>query len=85
MHTHRTTLNIDAELLREAEESRRGMTRTAVIEEALRAMIARDAAERLAALGGTAADAEAPRRRCTPGAGAAQEEAAPRLGGYARR
>lgn len=63
MHTHRTTLNLDADLLAEAERPRMGMTRTAIIEEALRALIARDAAERLAALGGSAPDARAPRRR----------------------
>lgn len=63
MHTHRTTLNLNVELLEAAEHSRPGLTRTAVIEEALRALIARDAAERLAALGGVAPRARAPRRR----------------------
>ncbi|MCK6531092.1 type II toxin-antitoxin system VapB family antitoxin [Myxococcota bacterium] len=63
MRRRRTTLDLDAELLAEAERNRKGMTRTATIEEALRALIARDAAERLAALGGSARDARAPRRR----------------------
>jgi len=63
MQTHRTTLNLDSELLALAERNRPGQTRTAVIEEALRALVARDAAERLAALGGTAPEARAPRRR----------------------
>lgn len=41
------------------------MTKTKVIEEALKALIARDAALALAALGGSAPAARAPRR--TPG------------------
>lgn len=63
MHTLRTTLNLNAELLALAERERPGLTRAAVIEEALRALVARDAAERLAALGGAAPRARAPRRR----------------------
>ena len=65
MHTQRTTLNLDATLLEEAQRPRKQLTRTAVIEEALRALIARDAAECLAALGGSAPGAEPPRRRRT--------------------
>jgi Arc/MetJ family transcription regulator len=63
MHIHRTTLNLDAQLLAEAQRPRPDMTRTAVIEAALRALIAQDAAERLAQLGGSATSATAPRRR----------------------
>jgi hypothetical protein len=58
MQTIRTTLNLDRELLEEAAQLRPGLTRTAVIEEALRALVAR----RLAALGGTAPDAAGPPR-----------------------
>ena len=63
MHTTRTTLNIDLELLDEARRRFPTSTRTALIEEALRALIAREAAEALARLGGTAPDARATRRR----------------------
>ena len=62
MQTIRTTLNLDAELIDEASRHRPGMTRTAVIEEGLRALIARDAAMRLAALGGSNPDARGPKR-----------------------
>ena len=62
MQTIRTTLNFDRELIEKATEPRQGMTRTAIIEEGLRALIARDAAERLAALGGSAPRARAPKR-----------------------
>lgn len=62
MQTFRTTLNLDAELIARATSLHPGMTRTAIIEEALRALIARDAALRLAALGGAAPNARAPRR-----------------------
>jgi hypothetical protein len=62
MHTIRTTLNLDQQLLEQAAELRPGLTRTRIIEEALRALIARDAAHRLAALGGSAPDATSPPR-----------------------
>ncbi|OGQ24972.1 MAG: antitoxin, partial [Deltaproteobacteria bacterium RBG_16_71_12] len=50
MQTIRTTLNLDQALIEEASERLPGLTRTAVIEEGLRALIAREAAQRLAAL-----------------------------------
>jgi hypothetical protein len=62
MQTVRTTLNLNAELIDQAQRQHPGLTRTAVIEEALRALIARDAAMRLAALGGTAPSARGPKR-----------------------
>jgi hypothetical protein len=62
MHTIRTTLNLDAELIRVASSSYPAKTRTAVIEEGLRALIARAAALRLAALGGSAPGARRPKR-----------------------
>jgi hypothetical protein len=59
----RTTLNLDARLIAEACARHPELTRTAVIEEGLRALIARDAAARLAALGGSAPEVQGPRRR----------------------
>jgi hypothetical protein len=63
MQTIRTTLNLNAELIERAAKSRPALTRTAIIEEGLRQLLARDAALRLAALGGTAPTARGPRRR----------------------
>lgn len=63
MHTIRTTLNLDAELIEELMRRHPGWTRTAVIEEGLRALLARDASLKLAALGGTAPRARRPKRR----------------------
>jgi len=63
MQTKRTTLNLDRELLEQAAQRHPGLTTTAILEEGLRALLARDAARRLAALGGTAPRAVAPRRR----------------------
>jgi hypothetical protein len=62
MQTLRTTLNLDRELIEEAASRHPGMTRTAIIEEGLRALIARDAARRLAALGGSSPRARRPKR-----------------------
>jgi Arc/MetJ family transcription regulator len=59
----RTTLNLNDDLLREAREYTGIEEKTALIHEALRALIARGAARRLAALGGTMPDFEAGRRR----------------------
>jgi hypothetical protein len=56
------TLNIDRELLTEAVESHPGVTKTALVEEGLRALLAREAGARLAALGGTAARARRAKR-----------------------
>ena len=64
MATSRTTLNIDQNLLRDAREMTGILEKTALIHEALRQMIAREAARRLIAAGGTMPDFEvAPRRR----------------------
>ena len=59
----RTTLNIDEELLRNAREYSGIQEKTALIHEALRELISREAARRLMALGGTMPDADAGRRR----------------------
>ncbi|MES1943068.1 hypothetical protein PC39_03057 [Salinisphaera sp. PC39] len=63
----RTTVNIDEKLLEEAQRMT-GMTeRTALINEGIRALIARESARRLARLGGSDAGAKAgPRRRPQP-------------------
>ncbi len=63
MQTIRTTLNLDARLIAEACARNPGLTRTAVIEEGLRALLARDAALRLAELGGTAEAKSLPRKK----------------------
>lgn len=60
MHTVRMTMNVDQALLAEVTEAHPGVTKTALVEEGLRALLARDAAERLAASGG-----KAPRARRT--------------------
>lgn len=54
VRAHRHTLNINAEVLREAMESRPGMTTTALVEAGLRAIVERDAAERIAGMEGIA-------------------------------
>jgi Arc/MetJ family transcription regulator len=60
----RTTLNLDGELLKRAQEVTGISQKTAVIHEALRALIASDAARRLALLGGSQPDLRPiPRRR----------------------
>ena len=59
----RTTLNLDADLLREAERLTGLRAKTEVIHEGLRALIARESARRLAALGGGMPTAKAPPRR----------------------
>jgi hypothetical protein len=62
MHTVRMTMNIDKALLTEVVESHPGVTKTALVEEGLRALLAREAGARLAALGGTAPRARRPKR-----------------------
>lgn len=63
----RTTLNLDDALLRQAQEYTGIQEKTALIHEALRHVIAREAGRRLAALGGTMPDlALPPRRRPAP-------------------
>ncbi len=49
----RTTLNLDEELLQKARELTRIREKTALIHEALRALIAIESGRRLAALGGS--------------------------------
>ena len=63
MQTLRTTLNLDAELIKRVQRRFPGQTKTHLLEEGLRALLARDAARRLIELGGTAPKAKAPRRR----------------------
>jgi Arc/MetJ family transcription regulator len=59
----RTTINLDEALVDEALQMT-GMTeRTALIHEGLRALIQREAARRLARLGGSDPNAKAPARR----------------------
>jgi len=59
----RTTLNIDDELIREAGRLTGLHAKTDVIHEGLRALITRESARRLAALGGRLPAAKAPPRR----------------------
>ena len=63
MSKMRTTLNLDEELLRNAREYSGIQEKTALIHEALRELISREAARRLIALGGTMPNAKAGRRR----------------------
>jgi Arc/MetJ family transcription regulator len=59
----RTTINLDDELIREAQRLT-GMTeRTALVHAGLRALIERESARRLARLGGSEPTAKAPPRR----------------------
>ena len=60
----RTTLNIDDTLLERAAELTGEREKTALVRMGLEALIARESARRLAALGGSEPDASrAPRRR----------------------
>jgi len=60
----RTTVNIDEELLAKAGKLVSPMERTALLSEALKALIERESARRLARLGGTQPPLKAaPRRR----------------------
>ena len=60
----RTTINLDEQLVREAQRLTGMKERTALLREALRALIERESARRLARLGGSEPAAEAaPRRR----------------------
>lgn len=62
----RTTVNLDDELLAEAQRLSGISERTLLIREALRALVQRESARRLAALGGTEPQLETvPRRRST--------------------
>lgn len=62
MHTVRMTLNVDEALLTEVVEAHPGVTKTALVERGLRALLAGIAAERLAAMGGSAPRARRPKR-----------------------
>lgn len=60
----RTTLNIDDDLLREAARLTRIQEKTTLVRRGLEALIARESARRLAALGGSEKDLRPiPRRR----------------------
>lgn len=54
MHTVRMTINVDEALLKEVTEAHPRVTKTALVEQGLRALLASRAAGRLADLGGTA-------------------------------
>ena len=62
MHTVRMTLNVDEELLTEVVAAHPGVTKTALVEQGLRALLARRAAFRLADSGGTAWNARRGKR-----------------------
>jgi hypothetical protein len=62
MHTVRMTMNVDEALLKEVVEAHPGVTKTALVEQGLRALLARQAARRLADLGGLAKGARRPKR-----------------------
>lgn len=59
----RTTITLDDELLARAEQLTSLHEKSTLIREALKALIEREAARRLARLGGSAPDAKAPPRR----------------------
>jgi Arc/MetJ family transcription regulator len=60
----RTTITLDDELVRTAQEYTGVEEKTALIREALKSLIQREAARRLAALGGSSPEmADIPRRR----------------------
>ncbi len=64
VETVRTTINLDDELLAKAIKLTGPIDRTAVLSEALKALIERETAKRLARLGGTEPELKAaPRRR----------------------
>lgn len=56
------TLNVDETLLKEALESHPGITKTELVHRGLRALLAREAAERLAMMGGAAPRARRSKR-----------------------
>jgi len=59
----RTTLILDSDLVSRAQALSGIREKTAVVHEALRALVARESAKRLATLGGSFPHATAPRRR----------------------
>jgi Arc/MetJ family transcription regulator len=62
-HHMRTTINLDDELIEEAQRITGTQERTALIHDGLRALTGRESARRLAKLGGSDPRAKAPRRR----------------------
>lgn len=63
----RTTLALDDDLLAEAQRLTGTTEKTALVREALRALIERESARRLARLGGSEPDLDnAPRRQSAP-------------------
>ena len=66
----RTTLNIDDDLLREASRLTGLQEKTALVRRGLEALIARESARRLAALGGSEPALRPIPRRRSPAAGA---------------
>jgi hypothetical protein len=64
MHMPRTTLNIDPTLLKQARELTGVLEKTSLVRLGLEALIARESARRLAALGGSEQQlTQVPRRR----------------------
>ena len=61
----RTTLVLDDDLLATAQEYTGLKEKSAIVREALKALVARESARRLALLGGSAPDLVAPPRRRT--------------------
>lgn len=59
----RTTLALDDVLLQQAQQYLKGLDKTALVREALRALIERESARRLALLGGTEPQLRPVRRR----------------------
>ena len=59
----RTTVDLDEDLLREAQEYAPRMTKTALLEEGLRVLVQREACRRLARMGGSQPDLALPPRR----------------------
>ena len=64
----RTTLALDDELLAEARRLTGTTEKTALVREALRALVERESARRLARLGGTERELRAVTRRRSPAA-----------------
>jgi len=63
MITVRTTINIDDDLLKRAQELTEESEKTRLVRMALKALIEQEAARRLARLGGTMPDLKVPPRR----------------------
>ena len=75
----RTTVTLDDELLAEASAAMGTTERAALLHEGLKLIVQREAARRLAALGGIAPDLRLPpRRRSAPATAAPAKPARPR-------